>query len=215
MLITNKSLATIETYERDVRLFLLSIDNQEVKTIDRGRIEEYLHQLVHEGIKESVIKKKYASIKAFFRFLEEQKITCNNPMEKPIKIPKNLSPVEVKLERNYVEKIIASTMANQEITLRDKLIICLTLVSGLSIVRLTEINTDEVKKLTFSVKISAEIKTNIKVILDKYLVANNTQLLFLNGRQQPLNYRYIRKLMIPFMNQNKENVENFHITITN
>ncbi|MBS4026263.1 MAG: site-specific integrase [Clostridia bacterium] len=215
MLITNKSLTTIETYERDVRIFLLAIAENEVDLINRGIIEGYFSQLAANGTKNSVIKKKYASIKAFIKFLVEQGIIAANPLATLIKMPKNLSAKQLVIAKDYLEQIIHLVMTDAKIIHRDKLIIVLILVSGMSAVELANYRTKDRYYMEINQSISEETRGTIQALLDNYLAAWSHEMLFLSGRSQPLTYKYIRRLVSPYLQHLTDmgNLDNFYVTI--
>jgi site-specific recombinase XerD len=215
MLITNKSLTTIETYERDVRLFLLAIAENEVDLINRRIIEEYFRQLATNETKSSVIKKKYASIKAFIKFLVEQGIIIANPLATLMKMPKNLSAKKLVIEKDYLEQIIHQVMTDAKITQRDKLIIVLILVSGMSAVEIANYRAKDRKNIEINQSIAKETRGTIQALLDNYLVTCSHEMLFVSGRNQALTYKYVRRLAVPYLKQLTDIgiLDNFYVTI--
>ncbi len=213
MLITNMSLATIESYERDVRLFLMYLESDRVDNINRVEVEEYLYHLVSTATKESVIKKKHASLKSFFKFLNEQGILTINPMVKGIKIPKNLTPVKVSIKKQAILDNINKVFETQ-LSIRDKVTILLMLISGLSVVELSQLKTTDIKMLNMPSQLPCAIVKKIQEELDKYLQTVGGELLLMTGRQQPLTYKYIRQLVLTTANLPElNNIENFIISI--
>ncbi|MDW7673871.1 MAG: phage integrase N-terminal SAM-like domain-containing protein [Bacillota bacterium] len=213
MLITNKSVNTIETYERDVRLFLVAIEKEAVLDITKKEIEDYLDQIVAVGTKDSVVKKKYASLKAFFNFLMEQEIISCNPLSKGIRIPKNLHPTVIKLPKkdlgNRIEEILSNSLMNE----RDRLIICLVFSTKLSIVELANLPKASAENLPLNRSLPKKILKEIEKLLDNYLKTHQSDFLFLNGRQQPLTYKYIRQIVLPHLGVEAEQDKSFNFTI--
>lgn len=215
MLITNLSLTTIETYERDVRLFLLALEVDNVKDINRETIEDYLNNLAEGQVKSSVIKKKYASIKAFIKFLAEQSIIGENPLVKPVKIPRNLTAQKLQVKKEEAELLLEKVLGDEELALRDKLVISLVLASGLSLVQIADYKAYDVKKIRFNGGIANDLRTKIAELLNEYLNTTKNERLFLNGKQQPLTYKYIRQLVNPYITQITESdkQDNFYIEV--
>jgi integrase/recombinase XerC len=215
MLITNKSLTTIETYERDVRLFLLAISVDEVDMINRRIIEEYFRQLATNETKNSVMKKKYASIKAFIKFLVEQSIIAAHPLTTPIKIPKNLSAKKLMIEREHIEETIEQILNNANTSQRDKLIIILMFVSGISAVELASYQAKDGNKIAVNQYIIKETRERIQVLLNCYLESCSHEMLFVSGRNKPLTYKYIQRLVAPYLRQLTDtgNLDNFQIDV--
>lgn len=91
-------------YERDLRLLqkALKLENQEeLLTVSRKELLDYMTELKEQGRSASTIARKLASIKAFYRFLTSERYIKRNPAEvleaanKGLQLPKVLTLREV------------------------------------------------------------------------------------------------------------------------
>lgn len=89
---------TLKAYQLDLKQFIKFINNigNTAKNIDRDLIKEYLSSLFERRLKESSIRRKMISLKAFFSYLEyEEKMTANpfRKLKLSIKIPKTIPQI--------------------------------------------------------------------------------------------------------------------------
>ena len=91
-------------YERDLRLLqkALKLENQEeLLTVSRKELLDYMTELKEQGRSASTIARKLASIKAFYRFLTSERYIKRDPAEvleaanKGLQLPKVLTLREV------------------------------------------------------------------------------------------------------------------------
>ncbi len=69
---------TINAYQIDLRQFFSFVG---AKALDKAKIEDYITEL-HKKYKQKTVKRKIASVKAFYSFLEEEEIISENPFYK-------------------------------------------------------------------------------------------------------------------------------------
>lgn len=67
---------TLKAYRIDLRQYFAFICCDEP---DREKIEEYITEL-HKKYKQKTVKRKIASLKAFYNYLEEEEIISRNPL---------------------------------------------------------------------------------------------------------------------------------------
>ena len=110
----NKRLSghTMKAYMTDLKQFCNHFSNTDIDSISAQSIENYISAL-HGGFKPKTVKRKVASFKAFYHYLEYKDILCLNPFSQintkfrePINLPKiiPLSSVEAILKSAYAEK---------------------------------------------------------------------------------------------------------------
>lgn len=98
---------TLKAYKIDLTQFFEFV---KVDLLNRNNIEDYITNL-HKKYKQKTIKRKIASVKAFYNYLEEQEVIDNNPFKK-IKVkfketkilPKIIPREEIEQLLNYIYK---------------------------------------------------------------------------------------------------------------
>ena len=108
---------TIKAYMIDLNQFLCFIEDTEIEELSIPILESYISSL-HAHCKPKTVKRKIASTKAFFHYLEYNEILENNPFDKlhirfrePILLPKTipLHSIESILATIYHEHQTART----------------------------------------------------------------------------------------------------------
>ena len=74
------SQATIKAYRLDLSQFIsFSKDKTEIKRVDKNMVKDFLQFLYQKKLKETSIKRKMISLKAFFSYLECEQLMISNP----------------------------------------------------------------------------------------------------------------------------------------
>ena len=96
---------TLKAYRIDLRQFF---EFCAVSDPDRKRIEEYITDL-HKKYKQKTVKRKLASVKAFYSYLEEEEYIENNPFRKikvrfkeAVTLPRIISRQDIEKLLNYI-----------------------------------------------------------------------------------------------------------------
>lgn len=127
---------TLKAYRTDLSQFVSFFNNSSIHTISITDLEKYIGYL-HQNCKPKTAKRKLASIKAFYHFLEYKDYIEQNPFNKikisfrePIILPKTipLYIMENLLATMYKEFSLAHTNYRKKRTLLD-IAICETLFS--------------------------------------------------------------------------------------
>jgi integrase/recombinase XerD len=91
MLLAEKSAAanTVSSYRRDLVDFLKFIAKQGVglQDVDQNLLKKYISLLTASGVKASTLARKISCLRTFSKFLVEERIFVNNPMQQ-IELPK-------------------------------------------------------------------------------------------------------------------------------
>lgn len=97
---------TLKAYKIDLTQFSVQLTNMDVLDITPGVLENYISEL-HQKYKPKTVKRKIASIKAFFHYLEYKDIIIQNPFSKiqvkfrePVILPKTIPCNGVQREHN-------------------------------------------------------------------------------------------------------------------
>ncbi len=143
---------TLKAYYIDLKQFFSLIDVVDVYSITSNLLEEYIIKL-HEKYKPKTVKRKIASIKAFFTYLEYKDIININPFNKvhikfrePVILPKviPLNTIELFLKTAYSQLSLAKTKYQKRNALRDTAVIELLFATGMRISELCSLSINDV-----------------------------------------------------------------------
>lgn len=132
---------TINAYRIDLRQFSEQNISKDVSNITTDMLENYIATL-HQKYKPKTVKRKIASIKAFFHYLEYKEIITTNPFSKiqvrfrePVILPKTipLHTIEKFLAAIYNRYHNAKTTYQKDCALRDAAVIELLFATGMRI----------------------------------------------------------------------------------
>lgn len=135
---------TLKAYRIDLKQFYSDTLSLESKQITPEFLEDYIASL-HQTYKPKTVKRKIASIKAFFRYLEYKELLDKNPFNRiqikfrePVILPKTipLQIVETFLSTIYTQQSNAPTTYQRRNALRDAAVIELLFATG---IRITEL----------------------------------------------------------------------------
>lgn len=205
---------TIKAYTIDLNQYLEFITTTE---INQKIINEYIHYLNKKYLKYKTIKRKIASIKAFYSYLEYEEIIDYSPFNKiktKIKEPKLLPKT---IQKDYIDKIIhlllkdlknSKTEFQKKISLRNITLISVMFSTGIRVSELCNIKLKDIdlleKKLKIFGKGSKERilylgNSNVVQLCQMYLTYNNTckknEYFFLNKFNKKLSEQTVRILL--------------------
>lgn len=122
---------TLKAYIIDLKQFSILTSCKEITMITPNTLETHIAQL-HQQYKPKTVKRKIASLKAFFHYLEYKDIIEHNPFNKiqvrfrePVILPKTipLHTIETFLSIIYCQRYNAKTDYQKRNALRDAAII--------------------------------------------------------------------------------------------
>lgn len=205
---------TIKAYTIDLNQYLEFITTTE---INQKIINEYIHYLNKKYLKYKTIKRKRASVKAFYSYLEYEEIIDYSPFNKiktKIKEPKLLPKT---IQKDYIDKIIhlllkdlknSKTEFQKKISLRNITLISVMFSTGIRVSELCNIKLKDIdlleKKLKIFGKGSKERilylgNSNVVQLCQMYLTYNNTckknEYFFLNKFNKKLSEQTVRILL--------------------
>ena len=143
---------TLKAYRIDLRQFSEQICATKVSEINSVILEKYI-AILHQYYQPKTAKRKIASLKAFFHFLEYKDLIKQNPFNRlqlhfrePVKLPKTipLDIVETLLTTIYNQHRDAKTDYQKRNSLRDAAVIELLFASGMRISELCALHTDDI-----------------------------------------------------------------------
>ena len=143
---------TIKAYMIDLNQFLCFIEDTEIEELSIPILESYISSL-HAHYKPKTVKRKIASTKPYFHYLEYKEILEKNPFDKlhirfrePILLPKTipLHSIESILATIYHEHQTARTPYQRRNALRDVAVIEFLFATGIRISELCNLTPNEV-----------------------------------------------------------------------
>lgn len=143
---------TLKAYIIDLKQFSTLISCKEITMITTNTLETHIAQL-HQQYKPKTVKRKIASLKAFFHYLEYKDIIEHNPFDKiqvrfrePVILPKTipLHTIETFLSIIYRQRYNAKTDYQKRNALRDAAIIELLFATGMRISELCALKNNDV-----------------------------------------------------------------------
>ncbi len=152
---------TIHAYKNDLIQFCNFVNPHTFIDISINSLEKYI-AFLHDIYKPKTAKRKIASIKAFFHYLEYKDIISLNPFNKlqykfrePITLPKTipLSLIEHFLKTIYEQHRTAKTTCQQRNSLRDVAVIELLFSTGIRISELCSLKYSDVNLIDNSILI--------------------------------------------------------------
>ena len=132
---------TIKAYNIDLSQFTVFQSNDFYKSIAPNSIEDFIASL-HHSYKPKTVKRKVASLKAFFHYLEYKDMIQQNPFNKlqikfrePVILPKTipLNTIQLFLSILYQQEATASTSLQKKYFSRDIAVIELLFATGIRI----------------------------------------------------------------------------------
>lgn len=184
---------TLKAYRIDLRQFSEQCCSIEISDITPEILETYIAKL-HQQYQPKTVKRKIASLKALFHYLEYKEIIDKNPFCKiqvrfrePIKLPKTipLNTVELFLSTIYKQRTNAKTDYLKKNALRDAAAIELLFATGMRISELCTLGNNDVNLYDGSILIYGkgdkerriQIGNNAVIrILDEYKNAFHTEI---------------------------------------
>lgn len=143
---------TQKAYKIDLEQFCALTFSTATTEITSETIEDYIAKL-HQQYKPKTVRRKIASLKAFFHYLEYKNIIVQNPFSKiqirfrdPVILPKTipLHTVEIFLSTIYKQRRTAKTDYQKRNALRDAAVIELLFATGMRISELCALKNNDV-----------------------------------------------------------------------
>tara|TARA_B100000401_G_scaffold25021_1_gene14954 strand:- start:928 stop:1821 length:894 start_codon:yes stop_codon:yes gene_type:complete len=159
------SLNTLESYSSDLKLLSNYLESKNKKSWERIEISDinnYFSSISKNS--KATLKRKHATIRSFFKFLENENQNISNILEK-IKTPKIGSPIPKPLSIGEIEKIINFQNINDE-DFTNTCIFTLMYASGLRVSEVISVKIGEIDLKQKTIKVTG--KGNKQRILPIY-----------------------------------------------
>ena len=231
--ITRKNLdpKTLKSYYIDLKQYRDFIHKTSLVWNEKKSIEKYI-EFMHSKYKPKSVKRKIASLKAFFHFLEIEELIEVNPFHKvqikykePFLLPKTipLKTIEKIINFAYSEQKKQSTLYGKKTALRNTLILELLFATGMRISELCTLTTEQIDFNDYIIKIYGKgskerliqiCNKNVQKLIDEYRISfsfelTNYNYFFINRFRNRLSEQSVRNMID---NYSKRSGSTLHIT---
>ena len=206
---------TIKSYRIDLQQYKDYYQLNELDWVAKCSIEQYIDH-IHNQYKPKSVKRKIASLKAFFHYLEIEDIININPFHKlqikykePFILPKTIpiNNIESIINYAYEQYKKATTSYSKMVTLRNVLILELLFATGMRISELCSLKADRFDFNDYIIRIYGKgskerliqiCNENVRRLIKKYIIAMNPQeneYFFLNRLNKRLSEQSVRYMI--------------------
>ena len=208
---------TIKAYRIDLKQFMLFFSNTDNHYLSVADLENFIHHL-HQNFKPKTVKRKLASLKAFFHYLEYKNIIEINPFNKintkfrePFILPKTipLHTVEKLLSTMYKEYSFANTAYRKKRILLDIAVSEILFSTGIRISELCNLKSSDVDMYDAVIRIygkgskerilqigNKDVINLLKRYKDKYVFEiQNSGYFFTTPNATPLSDQVVRRML--------------------
>lgn len=111
--------------------------------IDGKQLQDYLRQMEHEKKRPSTIARSVASIKSFFRYLEQNGSLSQNPAAQ-LKAPKVEKEIPYILTPQEVVRLLKQPQGNSPKAIRDRAMLEMLYATGIRVSELVKIQAEDI-----------------------------------------------------------------------
>ena len=189
---------TLKAYRIDLRQYFEYICVDEP---DKEKIEEYVTHL-HKSYKQKTVKRKIASIKAFYNYLEETEIIAESPFRKikvkfkeTVTLPRIIPREEIEKLLNHMYQCLnENDKASRKFMLRDVAVIEVFFATGARVYEISNIRDDSINLNTGLIRLMG------KGGKERYVQISNTSILEVLKKYYDENEQSIKKSGYFFVN---------------
>lgn len=208
---------TLRAYRIDLAQFSARIAKENVSDISTDILERFIADL-HRSYKPKTVKRKLASIKALFRYMEYRDYIAVTPFNKiyvkfrePVLLPKTipLTVIEKLLSTIYIQREKAETFYKRRSALRDAAVIEMLFATGMRISELCSLKSENVDLREYSVLIYGKGSkerclqignADVRRILNEYYSEFQKEIsccgyFFVNQCNHPLSDQAVRRMI--------------------
>ena len=210
---------TLKAYRIDLRQYFEYICVDEP---DKEKIEESVTHL-HKSYKQKTVKRKIASIKAFYNYLEETEIIAESPFRKikvkfkeTVTLPRIIPREEIEKLLNHMYQCLnENDKASRKFMLRDVAVIEVFFATGARVYEISNIRDDSINLNTGLIRLMGKggkeryvqiSNTSILEVLKKYYDENEQSIkksgyFFVNNRESRYTEQSIRLMLKKYTKQ--------------
>lgn len=206
---------TIKSYRIDLQQYGDYYQINNLDWIEKKTIEQYIDHM-HNKYKPKSVKRKIASLKAFFHYLEIEDIIGLNPFHKiqikykePFILPKiiPIGNIEAIINYAYEQYKKATTAYSRRVALRNILILELLFATGMRISELCSLKADRLDFNDYIIKIYGKgskerliqiCNANVRRLIDKYILTikpEENEYFFINRLHHRLSEQSVRNMI--------------------
>ena len=210
---------TVKAYRIDLNQFFSFVccDAPEKETI-----EWYITEL-HKKYKQKTVKRKIATLKAFYNYLEEEEIISCNPFRKikvkfkeNLTLPRIIPREEIEMLLNYMYNCLKEyDLAGYKYKLRDIAVVEVLFATGARVYEISTIREDSVNLNSGQIRIMGKggkeryvqiSNSSVLAILKKYYMENENEIkksgcFFINNRGKRYTEQSIRAMLKKYAKQ--------------
>lgn len=210
---------TIKAYRIDLRQYFAFICCDEP---DKEKIEAYITEL-HKKYKQKTVKRKIATLKAFYNYLEEEEIISCNPFRKikvkfkeNLTLPRIIPREEIEILLNYMYNCLKEyDLTGYKYKLRDIAVVEVLFATGARVYEISTIREDSVNLNSGQIRIMGKggkeryvqiSNSSVLAILKKYYMENENEIkksgcFFINNRGKRYTEQSIRAMLKKYAKQ--------------
>lgn len=210
---------TLKAYRIDLRQYFEYVCVDEP---DKEKIEEYITHL-HKSYKQKTVKRKIASIKAFYNYLEETEIIAESPFRKikvkfkeTVTLPRIIPREEIEKLLNHMYQCLnENDKVSHKHMLRDVAVIEVFFATGARVYEISNIREDSINLNTGLIRLMGKggkeryvqiSNTSILEVLKKYYDENEQSIkksgyFFVNNRESRYTEQSIRLMLKKYTKQ--------------
>ena len=210
---------TLKAYRIDLRQYFEYICVDEP---DKEKIEEFVTYL-HKSYKQKTVKRKIASMKAFYNYLEECEIIAESPFRKikvkfkeTVTLPRIIPREEIEKLLNHMYQCLnENDKASRKFMLRDVAVIEVFFATGARVYEISNIRDDSINLNTGLIRLMGKggkeryvqiSNTSILEVLKKYYDENEQSIkksgyFFVNNRESRYTEQSIRLMLKKYTKQ--------------
>ncbi len=192
---------TLKAYRIDLHQYFESVQCAEPQ---KNEIEAYIMDL-HKAYKQKTVKRKIASIKAFYNYLEEEELIKDNPFRRikvkfkeDIVLPRIISREDIEYLLNYMHTCFAECGEEERYWLRDAAVVETFFATGARVYEISNIKTECIDLN------SGLLRFMGKGGKERYIQISDTAVLRLLNRYYRANETAIKESGYFFVNQRGE-----------
>jgi integrase/recombinase XerD len=137
---------TLESYERDLKGFLLYLQKEAVGSVEeikRSHILGYMAHLRSKGLAASTVSRSLASIRSFFHFLMKERYVQENPAN-DMESPKQEKKLPKVMSMNEIDFLLKQPDEAKTSGIRDKAMLELLYATGIRVTELIDLCINDV-----------------------------------------------------------------------
>lgn len=203
---------TLKAYRIDLRQFVEFVEQDEPS---KEKIESYIIYL-HKKYKQKTVKRKIASLRALYTYLEEEEIIEENPMRRVHTkfkeervLPRIIPRKEIEKLFNYMYKKLRESEKNQRAILRDIAVIEVFFATGARVYEIANIKIENINLESGIIRFMGKGKKeriiqigekSVIKLLNKYYIENRKEIhecgyFFVNKRKGRFTEQSIRLML--------------------